>query len=204
MGPNSTNWSHSTKFSGKMALCPGKDHRPHGNQGTLVRSETKMGWGPPFPADPSSTAPWLAREQAGYSPFLGSAATHSNPSSEKEVTAMLYWSNLDQNCMGILNCCTSALPLCFAMDCTDRQAFIIVTAFYIDIDIYTFLLNGKFSLMYWERRVQWSAFSWLSSLKRSKKEKSRKIEHYFTLQSVCLVTRLLPNKNVISLLKLGY
>lgn len=150
MGPNGISWSHSTKFSGKMAVCPGKDHRPHVIQGTLVRSDTKMGWGPPFPADPNCTMSWLICEQAGYSSFLGSAATHSNPLSVREDTAMLYWSNLDENCVAILKCCTSALPLCFAMDRTDRQAFIILSTFYIyiDRDIYTFLLNGKFSLMY--------------------------------------------------------
>lgn len=136
MGPNSINWIHSTKFSGKMALCPGKDYRPHGNQGTPVRSETKMGWGPPFPADPNCTMPWLVHEQAGYSPFLGSAATHSNHSAERQATATLYWSNLDKNCMGILNCCTSVVPLCFAMDCTDRPAFITPGTFYTHTYIY--------------------------------------------------------------------
>lgn len=134
---NGINWSSSTKFSGKMTVHPGKDHRPHGTQGTQVRSETKMGWGLPFPADPNCMTPWFVCESAGYSPLLGSAATHSSPSSERGATAMSYWSNLDENCMGILNCCTSALPLCFAKDCTDRQAFITVSTFYIYIDIYT-------------------------------------------------------------------
>lgn len=137
MGPNSINWSHSTKLSGKMALCPGKDYRPRGNQGTPVRSETKTGWGPPFPADPKCPMPWLVCEQAGYSPFLGSAAAHSNPSSEREATATLYWRNLGESCMRILICCTLAVPFCFAVDCTDRQAFIIVSTFYIYIDIDT-------------------------------------------------------------------
>lgn len=36
---------------------------------------------------------------------------------------MLNWSNLDEDYMGILNCCTLGLPLCFSKDGTDRQAF---------------------------------------------------------------------------------
>jgi len=54
-----------------------------------------------------------ACEQAGHLLFLGSAAFHANPSSGREAITVLNWSNLDEGYMGILNCCSLALPLCF-------------------------------------------------------------------------------------------
>lgn len=64
---------------------------------------------------------------------------------------MLNWSNLDEDYMGILNCCTLGLPLCFSKDGTDRQAFsyIYKEVIYIYIFFYASVLpKGKTSLMY--------------------------------------------------------
>lgn len=62
---------------------------------------------------------------------------------------MLNWSNLDEDYMGILNCCTLGLPLCFSKDGTDRQAFsyIYKEVIYIYIFFFMHLFSQKVKLV---------------------------------------------------------
>lgn len=95
-----------------------------GSQEAQVGSETGRGWGGSLPCTPQPQDPMAGKawEQAGHPPFLGSGVSHANPSSGREGITVLNWSNLDEDYMGILNCCTLGLPFCFSKDCTDRQA----------------------------------------------------------------------------------
>lgn len=123
-------WGSSEKMAPvKGSLASGKvNEKSQESQEAQVgkRDQDEMGDSLPCRSEPHDPMAGQACEQAGYPGLLGSAVSHTNPSSGREAITLLNWSNLDEDYMGILNCCTSALPSCFAKDCTDRQAFIYI------------------------------------------------------------------------------
>lgn len=122
-------------FMGKLRrMAPAKGRlasrevhgKSQGSPEAQVGCKTKTRCGTPFPAHLNCATSQIACEQERYPPLLGSAVSHTNLSSGREAIAVLNCSNLGDDYIGILNWCILSLHLCFAKDCTDRQAFIFI------------------------------------------------------------------------------